>query len=45
MKWQVALAGALASAVVSFMASSIAAPSVALAEMRIVGDPGGEVTS
>jgi hypothetical protein len=45
MKWQVALAGALASAVVSFMASSIAAPSVASAEIRIVGDPGGEVTS
>ena len=45
MKWQAALAGALASAVVSFMASSIAAPSVALAEIRIVGDPGGEVTS
>src|ERR1700727_408569 len=45
MKWQAALAGALASAVVSFMASSIAAPSVASAEIRIVGDPGGEVTS
>lgn len=45
MKWQVALTGALASAVLSFMASSIAAPSTALAEMRIVGDPGGEVTS
>src|SRR6202795_4913849 len=45
MKWQVALAGALASAVVSFMASSIAAPSVASAEIRIVGDPGGEVSS
>jgi hypothetical protein len=45
MKWQVALAGALASAVVSFLASSIAAPSVALAEIRITGDPGGEVTS
>lgn len=45
MKWQAALAGALASAVVSFLASSIAAPSVALAEIRIVGDPGGEVTS
>jgi hypothetical protein len=45
MKWQVALAGALASAVVSFLASSIAVPSVALAEIRIVGDPGGEVTS
>src|ERR1700688_3582949 len=45
MKWQAALAGALASAVVSFMASSIAAPSVASAEIRIVGDPGGEVSS
>ena len=45
MKWQAALAGALASAVVSFMASSIAAPSVASAKIRIVGDPGGEVTS
>jgi len=45
MKWQAALAGALALAVVSFMASSIAAPSRALAEMRIVGDPGGEVTA
>jgi len=45
MKWQAALAGALASAVVSFLASSIAAPSVALAEIRIVSDPGGEVSS
>ena len=45
MKWQVALAGALASAAVSFMALSIAASSTALAEMRIVGDPGGEVSS
>lgn len=45
MKWQTALAGALASAVVSFVASSIAAPSVASAEIRIVGDPGGEVSS
>src|SRR5271156_6445628 len=45
MKWQAALAGALASAVVGFMVSSITAPSVASAEIRIVGDPGGEVTS
>jgi hypothetical protein len=45
MKWQAALAGALASAVVSFVASSIVAPSVASAEIRIVGDPGGEVSS
>jgi hypothetical protein len=43
MKWQGALAGALASAVVSLVVSSIAAPSVASAEIRIVGDPGGEV--
>src|ERR1700685_2639673 len=45
MKWQLALAGALASAVVGFMVSSIGVPSVASAEIRIVGDPGGEVTS
>ncbi len=45
MKWQAALAGALASAVVGFVAASIAAPSVASAEIRIVGDPGGEVSS
>ena len=45
MKWQTALAGALASAVVSFVASSIVAPSAAFAEMRIVGDPGGEVSA
>jgi hypothetical protein len=45
MKWQAALAGALASAVVSFIASSIAIPSVASAEIRIVSDPGGEVSS
>ena len=44
MNWQAALAGALASAVVSF-AASIAVPSVASAEIRIVGDPGGEVSS
>jgi hypothetical protein len=43
MKWQVVLAGAVA--VVSFVASSIAIPSVASAEIRIVGDPGGEVSS
>ena len=41
MKWQVALVGAL----VGFMASSIAAPSVVSAEIRIVGDSGGEVIS
>jgi hypothetical protein len=45
MKWHAALAGALASAVLCFAASSIAAPSVASAEVRIVGDPGGEVSS
>jgi hypothetical protein len=45
MKWQAALAGALASAVVSFITSSIALPSVASAEVRIVSDPGGEVSS
>ena len=41
MKWQIALVGAL----VGFMASSIAAPSVVSAEIRIVGDSGGEVIS
>ena len=45
MKWQAAFAGALVSAVVSFLASSIAAPSIASAEIRIVDDPGGEVFS
>ena len=44
MKWQAAFAGALASAVVSFLASSIAAPSIASAEIRIIDDPGGEVS-
>jgi hypothetical protein len=44
MKWQAALAGALASAVVAFVASAIAS-SAASAEVRIVGDPGGEVAS
>lgn len=45
MKWQAALAGAFASAVVSFVASSFVAPSAAFADMRIVGDPGGEVSA
>jgi hypothetical protein len=36
MKWQAILAGALASALVTTLAS---------AEVRIVGDPGGEVSS
>jgi hypothetical protein len=45
MKWHAALAGAVASAVVGFMAFAIAAPSMAAAEVRIVSDPGGEVSS
>jgi hypothetical protein len=45
MKWLAALAGALASAVVGFAAFSIVAPSPASADIRIVGDPGGEVSS
>lgn len=45
MKWQTAVAGALASAFISFMASSIAVPTAASAEVRIVNDPGGEVSS
>jgi hypothetical protein len=45
MKWQVASAAALMLAVLSFMASSIAAPSTASAEVRIFDDPGGEVFS
>lgn len=40
MKWQVLLAGALASAMAIVVTSSIAA-----AEVRISGDPGGEVSS
>ena len=44
MKWQAAVAAALASAVVAFMASAMA-PSVASAEVRIADDPGGEVSS
>jgi hypothetical protein len=44
MRWRTALAGALASAIISFVASSIA-PTTASAEVRIVGDPGGEVSS
>jgi hypothetical protein len=43
MKRQAALAAALAAAVFGIVASSIAAP--ASAEVRIVGDPGGEVSS
>lgn len=39
-KWQVLWAGALASAVATVVASSMA-----LAEVRIVSDPGGEVSS
>jgi hypothetical protein len=45
MKWHAALVGALTSAVVSFVASSIVAPAGASAEVRIVDDPGGEVSS
>jgi hypothetical protein len=44
MKWQAALTGALASAVVTFVASTMTF-TVASAEVRIVGDPGGEVSS
>lgn len=40
MKWRTILAGALASAIISVLASSLAA-----ADVRIVGDPGGEVAS
>ena len=36
MKWQAALAGAFASALIT---------SVASAEMRVTNDPGGEITS
>src|ERR1700758_914475 len=44
MKYCVALAGALASAIVGFALSAVA-PSPAGAEVRIAGDPGGEVAS
>ena len=44
MKFQTALAGALASAVIGFAFSTMAA-SPASAEIRISGDPGGEVAS
>jgi hypothetical protein len=40
MKWRSLVAGALASAVLSVLASSLAS-----AEVRIVGDPGGEVSA
>jgi hypothetical protein len=45
MKWQTALAGVLTSAVISFATFSIVAPSTAFADVRIVGDPGGEVSA
>jgi hypothetical protein len=51
MKWQTALVGALASTAFVVVASTIAvvatamASSAASAEVRIVGDPGGEVSS
>jgi hypothetical protein len=41
MKWQAALAGALASALVTTMALT----SVALADVRVTNDPGGEITA
>jgi hypothetical protein len=40
MKWRSLLAGALASALFTILASSLAS-----AEIRIVGDPGGEVSA
>ena len=45
MKWQAALAGVITSAFMIFVASSIVMPSTASAEVRIVSDPGGEVSS
>ena len=45
MKWQAAFAGALALAAVIFTACSIVVPSAASADVLIVGDPGGEVSS
>jgi hypothetical protein len=45
MKWQAAVASALTLAAMMFATCSIAVPSVASAEVRIVGDPGGEVSS
>jgi hypothetical protein len=45
MKWHAAVAGALALAAVIFTACSFVVPSSASAEIRIVGDPGGEVSS
>jgi hypothetical protein len=44
MKWQAGLAAALASVVVAVVACTTVS-SVARAEVRIVGDPGGEVAS
>ena len=44
MKFRLALVGALASAVVGFALSAMV-PSPAAADMRIAGDPGGEVAS
>jgi hypothetical protein len=45
MRWQATLAGALASAFMIFMASSFVMPATASADIRIVGDPGGEVSA
>ena len=44
MKWRTFVAGALASVVVGIMASMMAS-TVASAEVRIVGDPGGQVSA
>lgn len=44
MKWHAAWVGALASAVLTVVTSTLAS-SAASAEVRIVGDPGGEVSS
>ena len=44
MKWQAALAGALGSTVVTFVACTTA-PTATAADIRIVRDPGGEVSS
>ena len=45
MKWQAALAGVITSAFMIFAAFSIVMPSTASAEVRIISDPGGEVSS
>jgi len=45
MKWRTRAAGAVASVGLTVLASSLACPGVASAEVRIVGDPGGEVSA